>query len=99
MTVEPLIFKTKEEELQARRHSANCTWGRGGGGWGAEQSLSSLLLALPLRGIAPRFLTSPEVYVHRMYISKWGKIYRCVSREEDFKDNRVLALQVSKARV
>lgn len=32
MTVEPLIFKTKEEELQARRHSANCTWGRGGGG-------------------------------------------------------------------
>lgn len=97
MTVEPLIFKTKEEELQARRHSANCTWGRGGRR--AEQSFSSLLPALPLRGIAPRFLTSPEAYGHRIYISKCGQIYRCVSRDEDFKDNRVLALQVSKARV
>lgn len=100
MTAEALIFKTKEEELQASQAFNKLQMGRRGAGGGSKAFLpffcqlfhfeELLLSSSPL---------SVGICVSNVYKIKCKRIYRCVSGEGDFKDNGVFALQVSKARV
>lgn len=77
MTAEPLIFKTKEEELQASQAFNKLRMGRRGGGRGLAKLLFPSSASFSLRGITPQLLTSLRRYMCMECIEiKHKQIYR-----------------------